>query len=112
MISVRAVNDTGPSAYAGPAEVTVTDGSEPPPVENIDLSARGYKVKGRQRADLSWSGAGSSSVDIFRDGRKIRTTSNSGRYTDNIDNRGGGRYSYRVCEAGTSACSNNVPVQF
>jgi hypothetical protein len=43
---------------------------------------------------------------------KIATVANSGSYTDNINARGGGSYTYRVCEAGTTTCSNTVTVTF
>ena len=84
----------------------------PPPPGSFPLSATGYKVKGSQRADLVWSGAGSSNVDVFRDNVKITTTPNDGAYTDNINLKGPGSYTYRVCEAGTSTCSNNAAVVF
>lgn len=76
------------------------------------LSATGYKVKGIQHADLSWSGATSTSVDVYRNGAKITTTANDGAHTDNIGKSGGGTYTYRVCEAGTSTCSNDATVVF
>lgn len=79
---------------------------------SINLSASGYKVKGVQNADLTWSGATSTSVDIFRSGAKITTTANDGFHTDNIGKKGGGSYTYKVCEAGTSTCSNEVTVSF
>lgn len=75
----------------------------------ITLSAVGYKVQGRQRVDLTWTGA--TSVDIYRDGVKIVTTSGS-TYTDNINKVGGGSYSYQVCSAVSSTCSNTVTVTF
>lgn len=76
------------------------------------LTATGYKVKGRQKADLEWSGATSDNVDIYRDSEKIETTANNGVYTDNIDNLGGGSYTYQVCEEGTTPCSNEATVTF
>jgi len=76
------------------------------------LSARGYKVQGRQRVDLTWSGAASTNVDIFRDNSKIATVSNTGSYMDNINRVGGGSYTYQLCEAGTSVCSNTATVTF
>ena len=76
------------------------------------LAATGYKVRGRQKADLSWSGASSEDVDVYRDGTLITTAANDGFYTDNIDRRGGGSYTYQVCEAGTSTCSNTSTVTF
>lgn len=86
-------------------------GTEPPP-EGITLSAVAYKVRGVQHADLTWSGATSTNVDVFRDGALIVTTANDGFHTDNIGARGGGSYTYQVCEAGTTTCSNTVTVTF
>jgi len=78
----------------------------------ISLSANGYKVKGRHNIDLSWGGASSTNVDVFRDGGLVTTTANDGAYTDATNNRGGASYSYQVCEAGTSTCSNVATVVF
>jgi subtilisin len=84
----------------------------PPPATGISLSATGYKVQGLQKVDLTWSGATSGSVDIHRNGAKLTTTNNSGSYTDHINARGGGTYTYKVCEAGTDTCSAEVTVTF
>ena len=84
----------------------------PSPAPAISLSVNGYKVKGIQMADLTWSGGTSGNVDVFRNNSKITTTTNDGSHTDNINNRGGGSYTYRVCEAGTSTCSDNVTIAF
>jgi hypothetical protein len=79
----------------------------------ITLSARGYKVQGQQRVDLSWNGATSNNIDIYRNGVLITTVPNiPGFYTDNIGTRGKGTYTYRVCDAGTQNCSNQVTVKF
>jgi len=44
---------------------------------------------------------------------KIVTTANDGAYTDNIGQKGSGvSYTYKVCEAGTSTCSNESTVIF
>jgi subtilisin family serine protease len=78
----------------------------------ITLSVNAYKERGLQKADLAWSGASTSSVDIFRDGTVLVTVASSGSYTDDIDVRGGGSYTYQVCEDGTSTCSEEVTVSF
>jgi hypothetical protein len=50
---------------------------------------------------------------VYRDGVVIATVPNSGAYTDHIGVRGGNiRYTYKVCEAGTGNCSNEVTVRF
>jgi hypothetical protein len=72
----------------------------------ISLSVSGLKVKGVKHVDLSWSGAGTANVDIWRNGSLLTTTANDGAYPDNTGQKGGGSYTYQVCEAGsTSSCS-------
>jgi subtilisin family serine protease len=91
------------------------DGGEPPPPppSGFTLSATGTKVQGRHRVTLSWAGASASTVDIFRNNGKIATVSATATpYTDNIGARGSATYTYRVCHAGTSTCSNNATVVF
>ena len=80
----------------------------------ITLAARGYKVKGYQKVDLTWSPSGQSGyVDVYRDSVKIRTVANNGAYTDPINRRGSATYTYKVCLAGsTTTCSNTVTVTF
>jgi len=102
------VNENGTTAGTEWSFTTATGGGG-----GILLSANGYKVQGRQRADLTWSGATGGNVDIYRDGNLIATTANDGTYTDNIGRRGGGSYTYQVCEEGsTTECSNEVNVVF
>jgi len=88
-------------------DVTVSDDAG-----GITLTATGYKVKGRQKVDLEWSGATSGSVNIRRDGSIIGTTENDGAYTDNIDRVGGQSHIYQICESSSSNCSNEVTVTF
>ncbi|MDX1493688.1 MAG: S8 family serine peptidase, partial [Longimicrobiales bacterium] len=95
---------------AGTDQQSVTVSSAPS--GGFSLSATGYKVRGLQKADLTWSGASGTNVDLYRNGSLLSTTANDGAYTDNIDQRGGGSYVYQVCEAGTSTCSNSVTVTF
>jgi len=93
---------------------TVTPTPTPTPTPGqITLSARGYKVQGQQTVDLSWIGATSNNIDIYRNGVLIATVPNiPGFYTDHIGARGNATYTYRVCEAGTGNCSNQVTVRF
>lgn len=89
------------------------NGDDPDPdPSDITLSVTAYKVQGLQKADLTWSGATSGNVDIKRDGSTIATVGDSGSYTDDINNRGGGTYTYQVCEEGTTTCSDEVTIQF
>ena len=102
-VSVHAPKDTTTR------NVTV---SVAPPPPAISLSASGYKTKGWQYANLSWSGAAGTQVDVLRDGVKVITTTNDGAHTDGPIAKGSGTYRYRVCEAGTSNCSGEATVVF
>lgn len=82
-----------------------SDGPVDPPTDGLIVNASAYKVKGKQNVDLTWSGSTASSFDIFRDGSYLTTVS-GGSYTDNIGVKGGGSYTYTVCEAGTATCAN------
>jgi hypothetical protein len=103
---LAAESAVGDSAYSNIASATTLASS------TISLSASGYKVQGKQRVDLSWSGATSSSVDVFRNGGKVMTTTNDGFEIDQINSKGGASYTYQLCEAGTSTCSDQVTVTF
>jgi len=81
-------------------------------LSDITLSTLGYKVKGVMKADLVWSGATSENVDVYRDGDIITTTANDGAHTDNINKKGSGTFTYKICEAGTSVCSSESVVSF
>jgi hypothetical protein len=83
-----------------------------PTPTGLTLAASGYKKKGVQYANLKWTGATSSKVDIYRDGERVANTANDGAHTDNINRRGGGSYTYKLCEAGTTTCSSSVVVRF
>ncbi len=78
----------------------------------ITLSVTHYKVRGVKTADLAWSGATGSEVDIYRDGAWRITTSNEGAYRDSTGLKGGGSNTWQVCESGTNACSSEVTVDW
>jgi PKD repeat protein len=95
--------------------LTVTDNSgaaaaASQAVALIQLSARGYKVKGLETVDLSWSGPSGVTLDVYRNGNKIATVSTTA-YTDTVG-KGPGSYRYQVCAPATSSCSNEATVSF
>ena len=109
--TVRAtISDSDGASSAKQITVYVIAPTTPPP--GLSLSANGYKKKGLQYANLKWAGATSTKVDIYRDGVRVANTANDGAHTDNINHRGGASYTYKLCEAGTTTCSNGVVVRF
>ena len=105
----RSVTDD--SAATGSTSATVTVTAPPPPPPSITLSVRASKVKGNGYADLSWTGATSTSVDVYRNDAKKATTANDGAYRDSLGKLRG-TFHYRVCHAGTTTCSGTASVSF
>jgi len=107
-VSLTATNASGSDLEAKSGYITVTA----PPAGAITLNVRAYKVRGVRNADLTWDGAASSNVDVFRNGTKVATTPNDEFYTDPIGSKGAGTFTYKVCEAGTTTCSPDVTASF
>ena len=78
----------------------------------ITLSAKKKKVQGINTVRLTWSGAASANIDVYRNAVVVATTANDGVYDDSTGDTGQAQYTYMVCEAGTQTCSNEVLVRF
>lgn len=59
------------------------------------------------RINLTWTGATAATVDVLRGAALVATTPNDGQYDDRVQ---GGTYQYRICNAGTTSCSNVASV--
>jgi len=79
-----------------------------PPVSlTISLQATAATAGNGARVTLTWSGATTDPVDIYRDNAKIATTPNDGSYMDAVPH---GTYRYRVCNLGSTTCSADVDI--
>jgi hypothetical protein len=78
----------------------------PPPPGGISLTA---SVSGTS-VTLSWTGMSDARADVFRNGSRVTTVTNRGSYVDRLARRTHGTFTYRVCGAGTSTCSNDATV--
>ena len=100
----------------GSGSITVllsgADATPPPPPPPITVTVSTRTTGKARLVDLRWSGAQSTSVDIYRNGSRIATVSNTGTYTDQFGKRATGTYSYKVCAAGGQQCSNEAAISF
>jgi hypothetical protein len=99
------------SVTLGPTSGAIlrSSGSGPPPPRppGILLTATVAQTSVR----LSWAGTTSAQADVFRNARRVATVANPGSYTDRVSKTARGTFTYRVCAAGTSTCSADLPVQ-
>jgi hypothetical protein len=79
----------------------------------ITLSAVGYKVKGLQKADLTWSPSNPADhANIIRDGVILATVADTGAYTDPINAKGNATYIYQITIVESGEASNVAIVKF
>jgi hypothetical protein len=98
---------------SGSFEVQATPTPTPTPTAGpITLRARKKRIEGINTVRLQWRGTTSTNVDVYRNNVLIVTTLNDGQYDDSTGDTGRAQYVYRVCEAGTPTCSNDVTVHF
>jgi extracellular elastinolytic metalloproteinase len=91
---------TKPSACGGTAPV-------------YTLATRAYRQSNKPRVDLTWSGGTGTNVDVFRNNTRITATANDGAYTDTgLAKNATGTFTYKVCNTGTTVCSNTSSVSF
>ena len=90
-VTLRVTDDAGLSASAA-RELAV----------GIQLALSGRKVKGKAQAELTWTGAGTTSAAILVNGAVVATVPNTGAYTYRASGRGQSTYRFRVCETGTT----------
>jgi hypothetical protein len=93
------------------ATPTATATATPTPGQ-IMLRAKKKRINGINSVRLSWRGATSPNVDVYRNNVLIVTTPNDGQYDDSTGDTGRAQYVYRVCEAGITTCSNDIIVNF
>jgi hypothetical protein len=93
--------------------------SGPPPTPTptptpgqVMLRAKKKRIQGINTVRLQWRQATSPNIDVYRNSVLIVTTPNDGQYDDSTGDMGLAHYVYRVCEAGTQTCSNDVTVNF
>ena len=105
---IQAYNDVTESAWSTTSVKTLDDNQT-----TLTLAANGYKVKGRQKVDLSWS-ADTGAVNIYRDGEIVGSElAGSSSSTDDIGKKGGGTYLYKIClTASPGTCSTEAVVVF
>ncbi len=92
-----------------PADTTTTVTPTPTPV--VTLSITKQVTKTQNTARLSWGGATTTSIDLYRNGSRFLSTANDGSHNDT--KRPKGTYVYKVCNSGsTTICSPDVTVVF
>ena len=79
-----------------------------PGIKGIALTATRVVVNTKQVVYLKWTGGAASMIDVYRNGDYRTTTRNDG-LAKSYPQRAG-QYTFKVCDAGKTRCSNNSTV--
>jgi WD40 repeat protein len=115
LASAETLNPGGTPTPTPTPTATPTPSPTPTPTATpgpIQLRASGQQVGGINTSRLKWRGATAANIDVYRQGVVIATTPNNGQYIDSTGTTGQTSFVYKVCDAGTQTCSNNVTVNF
>ncbi len=102
------VTDDGSLKDTASSSVTVTA----PQTGEISLTVETRKAGRNTYADLRWEGATGATVDVYRNDAKLLTTTNDGLYSEKVTSFVGDVLTYKVCNTGTSVCSNEAIVSW
>jgi chitodextrinase len=108
---VATATDSGGMSGNRQLTMTVTVAATAPPSTTGSLNTQVSVVRNKAKVALTWSGLSGSRVDIYRNNSRVATQNNTGSATDSINGRSGS-FTYKVCSAGTQACTNNSTVSF
>jgi PKD repeat protein len=106
-VTLTITYDGGTDQHTAPVTVSV-------PASSIVLTVTGRTDATYQYMTLRWSGATGTTVDIYRTppGRLWGKTANDGVWINSRLLPGSPSYTYKVCQTGTTICSNEATVTF
>ncbi|HEY9523064.1 MAG TPA: PKD domain-containing protein, partial [Thermopolyspora sp.] len=84
----------------------------PGPAYPLGLTLTTSSTATTQKVTLRWTGAQGPTVYIYRDGLVLQSTPNDGQQSISKNATGATTYVFKVCEAGTTICSNTAGAQF
>lgn len=100
--------------YDGGTDQHTTPVTVSAPASSIVLTVTGRTEATHQYMTLKWSGAQGAMVDIYRTppGKLWGKTANDGQWINSRLLPGSPSYTYKVCQTGSTVCSNEATVKF
>jgi PKD repeat protein len=110
-VRLTARDDDGATDQESKSVTVSSQTNPPPPPSGIVLTASGRQDGTTQYMTLDWTGAQGTTVDVYRNGARITTTANDGHYVNSRVFQAAVTYIYKVCQAGSTTCSNTATVE-
>ncbi|MFL5402936.1 MAG: PKD domain-containing protein, partial [Gemmatimonadales bacterium] len=107
LVTLIVTDDQGASSSI--AQNVVVAAAPLPVIKAPVLSLRLIAKAGREYVRLTWTGASGATVDLYKNERREKVV-NDGVVTRAPISAGPTTYSYRICEAGSTNCSNTTTV--
>jgi hypothetical protein len=107
---VAKVTDNAGATVSSQVSITVTE--LPPPPATATLTATTAVLgNGTQRVYLKWTGLSGTKINVYRNNVIVYTGANRGNTYNSVP-PGPGTYAFKVCNNGTTTCTNTVTVSF
>ena len=84
----------------------------PGPAYPLGLTLTTSSTSTQHRVTLAWTRAQGSAVYVYRNGLVLQSTPNDGQQAITKNATGAATYIFKICEAGTTICSNPATAQF
>ena len=104
------VTDNNGAQASSQVSITITLLSSPTTTGTLSVLKKTNSSYTIWRSVLTWSGITGTYVDLYRNGTKLRLTSNDGGLTDEYPLPGAN--TYKICKPATQVCTNSVTVTF
>ena len=109
---VAKVADNSGAQGSTQVSITVTVLQQPSGTTGTLTSTTGYNAQGKPKVTLRWTGVSGTAVNVFLNGKLNATTANDGLFGDLLPAGTHGTFTYYVCSAGTTKCTNTVSAVF
>jgi len=112
-VITASVTDSGGLSSSAQVSVSVMSAADPTPTPSEPtLKVRTSRQKGQRKANLTWSNLSAGSIVVLRNNAAVYSGANGMSYTDSVSGKGGGSFTYQVCDTAYTVCTNAAVASF
>jgi hypothetical protein len=112
-VITASVTDSGGLSSEARVSISVVSAADPTPTPSEPtLKVRTSRQKGQRTANLTWSNLSAGFIVVLRNDAAVYSGANGLSYTDSVGGKGGGSFTYKVCDTAYTVCTNAAVASF